>query len=127
MTRSLRPLATALLCAALAACAATPKETPAPTVPLPVAPSPGEPAGISGMQPAQLRIAFGAPALTREDGKTEMWRYDGPGCRAFFFLYPDGGALAVRHVETVPRGRDMAADQICLDAIRAHPTTAPVS
>jgi hypothetical protein len=127
MTRSPRPLAIALLCVALAACAATPREAPAPTVPLPPPPTPGEPAGFSGMQPAQLRVAFGAPALTRKDGKTEMWRYDGAGCRAFFFLYPEGGSLAVRHVETVPRGRDIAADQSCLNAIRAHPTATPVS
>jgi hypothetical protein len=125
MTRSLRPLAAALVCAALAACAATPK--PAPTVALPPPPTPGEPAGISGMQAAQLRVAFGTPALRRRDGTTEMWRYDGAGCRAFFFLYPEAGALAVRHVETVPRGREIAADPACLDAIRAHPTVTPVS
>jgi hypothetical protein len=126
MTRSLRPLAAALLCATLAACAATPRQT-APTVPLPPPPTPGEPAGISGMQPAQLRVAFGAPALMRKDGTTEMWRYDGAGCKAFFFLYREAGALAVRHVETVPRGREIAADQTCLDAIRAHPNATPVS
>jgi hypothetical protein len=56
-----------------------------------------------------------------------MWRYDSAGCRAFFFLYPVGNSLSVRHVETLPRGRDMAADAGCLDSLRAKAATAPVS
>ena len=76
MTRSLRPLAAALLCATLAACAATPRQT-APTVPLPPPPTPGEPAGISGMQPAQLRVAFGAPAEL-QDAPTAKLALFGP-------------------------------------------------
>ena len=49
-----------------------------------------------------------------------MWRYDGASCKAFFFLYPAGNSLAVRHVETVPRGAEMAADAGCLNALRAR-------
>jgi hypothetical protein len=127
MTRFIRPMAMALLCAALAACAGTSRQPPAPLVALPPPPPVGEPAGVTGLQPAQLRVAFGTPAFVRKDDATQMWRYDGQSCRAFFFLYPDTGALAVRHVETVPRGREIAADQACLDAIRIRPVATPVS
>jgi hypothetical protein len=55
-----------------------------------------------------------------------MWRYDGAACKVFFFLYPYAGALLVRHVETLPRGREIAADQACLDSLRPR-APAPVS
>lgn len=128
----MRPLAVGLLCLLLAACA-TPRPPPstqavAPRVPLPPSPSPGEPSDIAGLQAAQLRIVFGVPSFMRKDGTTEMWRYDGAACKAFFFLYPYANSLLVRHVETLPRGPNMAADQVCLDSLRAPaPTAAPVS
>jgi hypothetical protein len=62
----------------------------------------------------------------RKECETEMWRYDGPACKAFFFLYPYGNSLLVRHVETVPGGQLMAADQTCLDSLRNH-MAAPAS
>jgi hypothetical protein len=117
-----------LLCGALAACATT-KQTatiaqPAPKVALPPAPPLGEPADLAGLQATQLRVALGAPSFVRKDGAVEMWRYDGAACKAFFFLYPYGNALLVRHVETLPRGREMAADRACLDSLRPHTPTA---
>lgn len=118
-----RILGAICVCALLCACSAVPKET---TIALPPAPPPGEPAGVAGMEAQSLRVAFGPPAFVRKDGASEMWRYDNPQCRAFFFLYPNGASLAVRHVETVPRGHDIAADATCLDQLRAH-AGAPVS
>jgi hypothetical protein len=35
--------------------------------------------------------------------------------------------MAVRHVETIPRGSIIAADENCLAAFRAHPVQTPVS
>lgn len=93
---------------------------------LPPAPPPGEPAGIVGMDAQALRAAFGAPAFVRKDGPVEMWRYDNTNCRAFFFLYPNAGTTTVRHVETQPRGREMAADEACLAQLRVH-VPSPVS
>ena len=62
---------------------------------------------------------MGNPAFTRKEGKgIEMWRYYGPACKAFFFLYPEGASLSVRHVETVPRPQDASADIDCLKAMR---------
>ena len=95
----------------------------APTIPIPPAPAYGEPFGYEDMLAAQLRERFGAPAFVRHDGRTEMWRYDGASCRAFFFLYGEGKDSVVRHVETLPRGSASAADPACLAALRAAAKT----
>ena len=121
--RNIHFIIIAAICGGVCACAAP---TPQPTVALPPAPLAGEPAGIAGLEASQLRVAFGAPAFVRQDGTAQLWRYDGAGCKAFFFLYPDGNSLSVRHVETQPRGQDMAADAACLNALRVH-GSAPVS
>ena len=105
------------LCVLVAACAA---RAPQDRVPLPAAPPPGEPASTEGMTATSLKLAFGAPAFMRKDGETQLWRYDGAGCRAFFFLYPERNGLVVRHVETSPRPSDAAADPACLNALRHH-------
>lgn len=106
------------LCALLAACAA-PQRGPAPGV-LPVAPPPGEPAGTTGLHEADLRAQFGQPAFVRRDGTGQIWRFDGPRCKAYFFLYSRDGNTAVWHVETVPRGAAIAADETCLNALRTR-------
>ena len=94
---------------------------------LPSGPPPGEPAGYAGIDANELKVAMGNPAFTRKEGAgIEMWRYDGAACKAFFFLYPFGNSLLVRHVETLPRGHLMAADQTCLDSLRTR-LAAPVS
>jgi hypothetical protein len=126
----IKPLMAALLCVALAACATAQHEQAQQTsqqIALPPAPPPGEPNGLPGLAETQLRVTFGPPALVRKDGRSEMWRYDSASCKAFFFLYPSGSSFAVRHVETVPRGRDMAADESCLALLRAHAAATPVS
>ena len=94
---------------------------------LPSGPRAGEPAGIVGLNQVQLKSLFGAPAFERQDGAARLWRYDGAACKAFFFFQNDGGKLAVRHVETVPRGSSIAADITCLDALRASASRRPLS
>jgi hypothetical protein len=88
--------------------------------PVPTPPPRGEPGNISGMDAARIRLAFGAPQFVRKDGQMELWRYDGANCRAFFFMYPSGSSLAVRHVETVPRPADAATDSSCLQGLLDH-------
>jgi hypothetical protein len=98
---------------ALAGCAAGPSAR------LPSGPPPGEPVGYAGIDTGQLKIVMGNPAFVRKEGAgIEMWRYDGAACKAFFFLYPQGTVLSVRHVETVPRPSDAAADVGCLNQMR---------
>ncbi len=111
------------VCLLLGACASQPP-SPA-TVPLPPPPPSGEPAGLIGLSANDLRATFGAPSFVRKENGTEMWRYDGKDCRAFFFLYAKDNAQAVRHVETLPHGRDSASDSTCLEFLRGH--RSPVS
>ena len=107
----------------LAGCAAQ-----APQVALPAAPHPGEPGNIAGLGEGQIRGAFGEPAFVRKDGKVEVWRYDGAACKGFFFFYPTDAGMSVRHVETIPRGQEMAADTGCLNSLLVRkPPPAPVS
>jgi hypothetical protein len=118
----LRRLSCLILALAAAGCAAKPAPPPAPApspTAIPPAPPRGEPEQYLNMPATGLQAAFGKPAFVRKDGATEMWRYDGQNCRAFFFLY--GAPLAVRHVETLPHGARNAADMDCLIALRAAP------
>jgi hypothetical protein len=104
------------------ACAARAPQAPSPqpaTASIPSAPPRGEPSQYINMAATGLQAAFGKPAFVRKDGVTEMWRYDGSACRAFFFLY--GSPLMVRHVETLPHGVESAADSACLTALQASP------
>lgn len=105
--------------ALVAAGCAAPQAPPATSVPsgIPPAPRRGEPSQYLNMPVSGLQAAFGKPAFVRKDGATEMWRYDGRNCRAFFFLY----GATVRHVETLPHGAQDAADMACLAALRSAP------
>ena len=87
-----------------------------PTVPIPPPPPKGEPESFTGIDAARLQGLAGPPAFTRKDGAVEMWRYDTPACRVFFFL--SGTPGKVQHVETLPRGANSAADPACLNALR---------
>jgi len=108
-----------LLAAGCAAKAPPPPATlPSPSA-IPPPPPRGEPGQYLNLPATGLQAAFGHPAFVRKDGATEMWRYDGQNCRAFFFLY--GTPLTVRHVETLPHGAQNAADMGCLDALKAAP------
>ena len=116
--RSFIPL---VCCVLLAGCAMS-RQTAAPTANLqrnivPTAPPVGEPGDLAGLKSAQLREVFGPPNFVRKEGAMELWRYDSVSCKAFFFLYPYGPGLLVRHVETLPRGNTLAADQACLDSL----------
>jgi len=108
---------------ALVACAAPsrptalpPQATLEPTIPLPPLPPKGEPQQFAGLDAARLTALAGAPAFTRKDGMTEMWRYDAGSCRVFFFF--TGAPARVQHIETMPRGQNAAADPECLSALQ---------
>jgi hypothetical protein len=92
---------------------------------LPAPPPKGEPAGMIGLSGPQLQAKLGNAAFTRRENGSELWRYDGKDCRAFFFLYAEGGTMRVRHVETVPHGA-AAVDPACLNALGAK-RASPVS
>lgn len=121
MTRT-RTIFTLTLALGLAACAQ--KQAPPPpaaTVPLPPPPPRGEPDRFTNLSAASLRAELGAPAFVRKDGATEMWRYDSKSCHAYFFFYGAGADQAVSHVETLPQGKNDAADPACLDVLKKTP------
>jgi hypothetical protein len=107
----------ALFVLMLAGCA-TREQAPLPplAVSIPPAPPVREPDVFTGIEASRLRTLAGAPAFTRKDGATEMWRYDTQSCRAFFFF--TGMPPKVQHVETLPRGKDGTTDPACLNALR---------
>ncbi len=118
----IRCTAALLIALAVFGCAAQPAPPPPPpqiASVIPSAPPRGEPGLYLNMAAPALQAAFGRPAFVRKDGATEMWRYDGAACRAFFFFY--GMPLTVRHVETLPHGAESAADPACLTALRVSP------
>ena len=114
-----------LACAALAGCSTRPAGPG--HVRLPDAPQAGEPSGTTGLHEAELRAAYGTPAFVRHDGTAQVWRFDATNCKAFFFLYSRDGNTAVWHVETTPRGSSIAADENCLNVLRARSAARPVS
>ncbi len=64
-----------------------------------------------------LRARYGAPDFIRREADSELWRYDGANCAAFFFLYREGEALKLRYAETMPRGTAEPADPACVDSL----------
>ena len=85
-----------------------------PTPPPEPLPPPPPPIPIDAQS---LRAAYGTPAFIRREPDSELWRYDGMNCAAFFFLYPEDGTYRIRRTETTPRGQDMAADPDCLRSL----------
>ena len=106
----------------LCACSSQPHGSPA-REPLPPPPPAGEPSDLIGLTGPQLQGLLGKAAFTRRENGSELWRYDNAQCRAFFFLYAQSGTMRVQHVETVPRGKTMAADTDCLTLLRAKPAS----
>lgn len=119
-----------LVCVALLAGCTTSRQTAPPAKPpqtiVPAPPPVGEPADLAGLKSTQLRELYGPPNFIRREGAMELWRYDSPRCKAFFFLYSYGQALLVKHVETLPRGNRLAADQTCLDSLHTN-SPGPIS
>jgi hypothetical protein len=94
-----------------------PMEVLPPPEPAPPPPPPPPPPLPTPTDAQSLRAAYGTPAFIRREPDSELWRYDGTMCAAFFFLYLDGATYRIRHSETAPRGQDMAADADCLRSL----------
>ncbi|HXJ02059.1 MAG TPA: hypothetical protein VNH44_12625 [Micropepsaceae bacterium] len=67
-----------------------------------------------------LRERYGVPDFIRREPESELWRYDGAHCAAFFFLYREGDVLKLRYTETMPRGMTTPADPACVESLSAH-------
>jgi hypothetical protein len=75
--------------------------------------------GLVGWEADKILTLYGKPAFVRKEKDSELWRYDGQHCAAFFFMYQEQAGLRVRHVETYPAQGAMA-DAACLAGIKAR-------
>lgn len=114
----------------LAACA-TVGPPPGPAVPAPELA--GLPAGTTliGLGGGDLAGFMGEPALVRQEGGAQYWRYGIGGCQLDLFLYADpaSGPARVAHLEVRPElGAAPAAVEACARLawrLRAGPRPAP--
>jgi hypothetical protein len=133
-----RPLHWAAFCAALigVSCAGpqpapespppAPKETAEPAPAAPETPAPGalaarppakpeppppqvKPADLIGLTDAELAKVLGMPAFKRVDDPAALWQYRGTRCILDLFLYADGSAYRVTHLELRSRPAGQAA------------------
>jgi hypothetical protein len=96
-----------------------PTVAPAPLANIPLS-TPKAELGLIGRDATAVRVQYGKPAFVRKETDSELWRYDGEHCAAFFFLYRGEGGLMVRHVETLPQGKISVIDEACLAGIKAR-------
>ena len=82
---------------------AAPAPGPRPAPPIEDLPGPDR---LIGLSSDAVTAVLGAPEFRRREAPAEMWRYRGKTCFLDFFLYRDGAALRVAHVEA--RGHDVA-------------------
>ena len=75
--------------------------------------------GLVGWEANKILALYGKPAFVRKEKESELWRYDGQHCAAFFFMYQEQAGLRVRHVETYPAQGAMG-DAACLAGIKAR-------
>jgi hypothetical protein len=64
-----------------------------------------------------IRARFGTPDFVRREMDNELWRYDVDKCSVFFFMQRRGATILLRYTETLPRGKDMAADSGCVASL----------
>ena len=96
---------------------ASPANASSPHVAILTPPSAGS--GLVGWEAEKIRNIYGKPSFIRKELESELWRYDGLSCAAFFVLYQDQTGLRVRHVETYPAQGAMG-DAACLAGIKAR-------
>jgi hypothetical protein len=58
-----------------------------------------KPAELIGLTEAQLTKVLGSPAFKRVDDPAALWQYRGTRCILDLFLYADGPAYRVTHLE----------------------------
>ena len=85
---------------------------PGPRPALPMEDLPGEDSLI-GLSSDAITAVLGPPQFRRREAPAEIWRYRTKTCFLDLFLYQDGAALQVAHVEV--RGPDVATigDKAC--------------
>lgn len=81
-----------------------PASEPRPAPPMEDMPGPGS---LIGLTADAVTAVLGAPQFRRSEAPAEVWHYRTKTCFLDLFLYRDGAALTVTHIEA--RGHDVAA------------------
>lgn len=73
-----------------------------------------DPMQFMGLRGETVAARLGEPDLVRRDTGVEVRQFRGSACILDLFLYPAGGALAVKHVELRGPSLDNEARRACL-------------
>lgn len=77
---------------------------------------------LVGQTGQQVKALVGAPDFNRHDSPAEIWQYRSADCRVDLFLYKNGPALKVEHVEV--RGisiKNVSPEKCLSDLLRKRP------
>ncbi|WP_149537066.1 hypothetical protein [Siccirubricoccus phaeus] len=83
---------------------------------------PASAAELLGLNPAELRLRLGEPALRRPEGPGEIWLYTAAACALDLVLYREGRAgLRVAHAAARANGPAPRTEAACLSEIASPP------
>ena len=74
---------------------------------------PAETPVLLGLLSRDVEGIFGRPRFVRRDGPAQIWQYGTEICTLNLFLFREGPALKVRHVEFRGRNADLATSGAC--------------
>jgi len=77
----------------------------------------GPPPELDGLMHAKsdaVLLKMGTPTLLREEIDAQVWQYDHPACVLFFYLYREGEAFSVSHIEARSKEGGPVEPQTCV-------------
>lgn len=74
---------------------------------------PAEVPKLIGLASRDVEGLLGQPRFVRRDGPAQIWQYGSDACTVNLFLYREGPAFKVRHVEYRNRNADLASSGGC--------------
>jgi hypothetical protein len=78
-----------------------------------------DPAALVGLESRDVETLLGRPKFVRRDGPAQIWQYGVPTCTLNLFLFREGQALRVRHLEFRQPDADPSPDAVCSAASAA--------
>jgi hypothetical protein len=97
---------------------AAPSKGPHPMTAMATKPGQSDPDEFLGFGPDRLLPALGAPDFVRRDGPAQIWQYRAKHCVLDLFLYGEGDASRVEHVELRERTPGESIE-LCFSRMRA--------
>ena len=104
----------------LAGCATSPQPQPVAETPAMPQPSPREPRLLLGQTAQTLVGQFGNPSLQVPEGSSLKLQFRTSRCVLDAYLYPQGGALRVAHVDTRTPSGAPADQAACVSELESR-------